>query len=591
MLKKCAAVCAFLLCASAALAQTNLTSAVCPGSGCVQFSTTGMGTLGVQIKGTFSGTYQFEQTSDNAPDATWYALTMYAAGSTTGVTSGTGVGMFTGTVAGARFARVRVSSYSSGTVVVAPAAVTQAKLGFFPPFNGDDSTFLDGTGAFSTPAGGGGGMGVPAGATKTVQYNAGSGNFGAVAINSTSTVKYLQQVSSGTAAFVAPQSSDLSDVAALGLVATPLSQFAATTSAQLAGVLSDESGTGKAVFNVSPLFTTPTFAGAGAGVATLQYANSATSRTITMPDPGAADTLAMLAATQTLTNKTLTTPTIGDFTNATHNHQNTAGGGKITEAAFNLSGTSSQCVLGDGTIGTCPGAGYTNLFQNGSNGLFQRNSTTAQTFDLAGTYTSTTDFKSLQFTYGTDADSNVGMMIRNNKGSSTSTYPNVLIRAQGAADLIIAEETGSNTRSIKMLTSVNNIALCPNISSCFTIEQQSGLISLGASTGAMQLFPTTVFASIISARAADVFTCVGCGSSPTLLGGNLAGRVTIGTTPSAALVLTMPIPWTSNNAACWAVDETTGVVVPAVASGTATLTITGTFLVTQTVAFGCLAIQ
>ena len=35
------------------------------------------------------------------------------------------------------------------------------------------------------------------------------------------------------------------------------------------------------------------------------------------------------ASTQTLTNKTLTTPTIGSFTNATHNHQNAAGGGQI----------------------------------------------------------------------------------------------------------------------------------------------------------------------------------------------------------------------------------------------------------------------
>lgn len=34
--------------------------------------------------------------------------------------------------------------------------------------------------------------------------------------------------------------------------------------------------------------------------------------------------------TQTLTNKTLTTPTIGDFTNATHNHQNAAGGGQLS---------------------------------------------------------------------------------------------------------------------------------------------------------------------------------------------------------------------------------------------------------------------
>ena len=38
--------------------------------------------------------------------------------------------------------------------------------------------------------------------------------------------------------------------------------------------------------------------------------------------------------TQTLTNKTLTTPTIASFTNATHSHLNSAGGGQITAAAI-----------------------------------------------------------------------------------------------------------------------------------------------------------------------------------------------------------------------------------------------------------------
>jgi hypothetical protein len=37
---------------------------------------------------------------------------------------------------------------------------------------------------------------------------------------------------------------------------------------------------------------------------------------------------------QTLTNKTLTTPTIGSFTNATHDHSNAAGGGTITSASI-----------------------------------------------------------------------------------------------------------------------------------------------------------------------------------------------------------------------------------------------------------------
>jgi hypothetical protein len=55
---------------------------------------------------------------------------------------------------------------------------------------------------------------------------------------------------------------------------------------------------------------------------------------------------------QTLTNKTLTTPFVGDFTNANHNHTNTAGGGTLTGAAiyygFNdQTGSSYTLVLSD----------------------------------------------------------------------------------------------------------------------------------------------------------------------------------------------------------------------------------------------------
>jgi hypothetical protein len=70
-----------------------------------------------------------------------------------------------------------------------------------------------------------------------------------------------------------------------GLQADPLSQFAATTSAQLAGVISDETGSGALVFATSPTLVTPALgtpsaltltnatglpvAGGGTGVATL----------------------------------------------------------------------------------------------------------------------------------------------------------------------------------------------------------------------------------------------------------------------------------------------------------------------------------
>jgi len=51
---------------------------------------------------------------------------------------------------------------------------------------------------------------------------------------------------------------------------------------------------------------------------------------------------------QTLSAKTLTTPTIADFTNATHNHQSAAGGGSLDAAAIG-SGTVAAARLGTGT--------------------------------------------------------------------------------------------------------------------------------------------------------------------------------------------------------------------------------------------------
>lgn len=52
------------------------------------------------------------------------------------------------------------------------------------------------------------------------------------------------------------------------LTTNPLSQFAATTSAQLAGVISDETGSGALVFAISPTFITPALGTPISGVAT-----------------------------------------------------------------------------------------------------------------------------------------------------------------------------------------------------------------------------------------------------------------------------------------------------------------------------------
>lgn len=66
--------------------------------------------------------------------------------------------------------------------------------------------------------------------------------------------------------------------------------------------------------------------------------SAGTTRTWTFPD-GANKTFVSLDNTQTLVNKTLTTPTIASFANANHDHSNSAGGGStISPSLVNCSG-------------------------------------------------------------------------------------------------------------------------------------------------------------------------------------------------------------------------------------------------------------
>jgi len=69
--------------------------------------------------------------------------------------------------------------------------------------------------------------------------------------------------------------------------------------------------------------------------------------------PAGTDALVTADATQTLTNKTLTTPTIGNFTNANHDHSNAANGGVVVAASTTQQGavtTGAQTLGGEKTF-------------------------------------------------------------------------------------------------------------------------------------------------------------------------------------------------------------------------------------------------
>lgn len=92
-----------------------------------------------------------------------------------------------------------------------------------------------------------------------------------------------------------------------------LAQFASTTSAQLAGVLSNETGTGVAVFSTSPSLTTPNI---GAATATTvnkyTFTAPATGATVALADGSSLITAGAYAVTVTATASTaVTLPTSG----------------------------------------------------------------------------------------------------------------------------------------------------------------------------------------------------------------------------------------------------------------------------------------
>jgi len=105
-------------------------------------------------------------------------------------------------------------------------------------------------------------------------------------------------------------------------------------------------------------------AGMTTGIVLTIDTNQSTAQTLNIPNIAALDTLVTENFTQTLTNKTLTTPTIASFTNATHDHQAAAGGGTLLSTAA-LSDTANIAYLN--TTNTF-GSGLTQIFTHAAGG-------------------------------------------------------------------------------------------------------------------------------------------------------------------------------------------------------------------------------
>lgn len=170
---------------------------------------------------------------------------------------------------------------------------------------------------------------------------------------------------------------------AFALTSGNLSQFASTTSAQLLGVLSDETGSGAAVFGTSPSLTTPTIAGAAlsgtfSGTPTFSGAVTFSSTITPSQTAGIVGTTTNNSAnagsvgeyvTATGTAVALTTATSANCTSISL----TAGDWDVFGAIiFNGNATTSTSVMMAGistTSATLPAAPDLGQFFNGSSGV------------------------------------------------------------------------------------------------------------------------------------------------------------------------------------------------------------------------------
>lgn len=115
------AICALLILPSEGWAQESArrNSGSLSATGSVSINTMGMGTVGAQITGTYSGTHAFEGTLD---ETNWVAINCTPPSSVTPATTTTSTGAWTCAVGGLRQFRVRMSIYTSGTSVISLVA-------------------------------------------------------------------------------------------------------------------------------------------------------------------------------------------------------------------------------------------------------------------------------------------------------------------------------------------------------------------------------------------------------------------------------------------------------------------------------------
>lgn len=187
----------------------------------------------------------------NPQTATYQVLAGdFSACKTITVASGTGtITLVASTSQPANGQSIQIINYGTGVVTVAPSGQN---------INGSGSNLTIGAGTATNPSG--------------ASIKSDGTNYFAVVGSAfpatTCTNQVITALAGGAAVGTCTTITSAYVDTSIGLTASPLSQFASTTSAQLAGVLSNETGTGVAVFNTSPALVTPALGTPASGVMT-----------------------------------------------------------------------------------------------------------------------------------------------------------------------------------------------------------------------------------------------------------------------------------------------------------------------------------
>jgi len=303
----------------------------------------------------------------------------------------------------------------------------------------------------------------------------------------------------------------------VGLTASTLAQFAATTSSQLAGVISDETGSGSLVFATSPTLVTPVIGVASAtSINKVTITAPATGSTLTIPDgvtltgPASSGTAMTLGNTETVTGvKTFgSAGAVGRFKIA-----GTTSGSTILDASAVASGTLTLPAATDTLVGRATTDTLTNKSIAGSQitGAVTGLGTTMSTATLLGRNTAGTG--AIEEISPTTAKTMLSLV----PGTNVEAYRASAVQAT----LSIVIDGGGSAIS----TGVKGDSMIPwayTITSWDIVADQSGSIVIDLWKDTYANFPPTV-ADTITGSAKPTLSSAVTAQSSTLTGWTTTG--------------------------------------------------------------------